>query len=100
MNLNQLQYFVALARVQHFGKAAESLGITQPSFSYAIAQLEEELGVMLFDRKGRPPALTEEEPLFLDYAERSLDSSLGKRSVGTIGILQRLERAMPKARIR
>ena len=73
MNLNQLQYFVALARVQHFGKAAESLGITQPSFSYAIAQLEEELGVMLFDRKGRPPALTEEGPLFLDYAERSLD---------------------------
>lgn len=74
MNLSQLQYFTVLARMQHFGKAAESLGITQPSLSYAIAQLEDELGVVLFDRMSRPPALTEEGRLFLDYTEKSLDT--------------------------
>ena len=74
MNLSQLQYFTTLARIGHFGKAAEELCITQPSLSYAISQLETELGVTLIERKKRPFGLTEEGRLFLHYAQRSLDA--------------------------
>ncbi len=73
MNLNQLQYFTALVHCGHFGKAAEELCITQPSLSYAIAQLETELGVTLIERKTRPFTLTAEGEDFLLYAEKSLE---------------------------
>ena len=48
MNLFYLRYFVTLAQVQHYTKAAEQLCIAQPSLSHAITQLEKELGVPLF----------------------------------------------------
>lgn len=73
MNLSQLQYFTELVRIGHYGKAAEELCITQPSLSYAIAQLEAELGVTLIERKTRPFSLTEEGREFLRYAEKSLE---------------------------
>ena len=53
MNLNQLQYFKILAQEEHYTRAAQMLSITQPSLSHAIAQLEEELGTRLFEKKGR-----------------------------------------------
>lgn len=53
MNLNHLRYFIVLAETQHYGKAAERLNISQPSLTYAISQLEEELSFSLFERKGR-----------------------------------------------
>ena len=43
MNLNHLQYFVKLAYLEHYTKAAKDLSITQPSLSHAISSLEEEL---------------------------------------------------------
>lgn len=43
MNLFQLRYFVTLAKMQHYTKAAHELCITQPSLSHAISQLEAEL---------------------------------------------------------
>ena len=52
MNLNQLQYFKILAQEEHYTRAAQMLSITQPSLSHAIAQLEEELGTRLFEKKG------------------------------------------------
>ena len=58
MNLYQLRYFSVLAGTQHYGKAAEKLCIAQPSLSHAISQLEQELGVQLFERKGRSSSLT------------------------------------------
>ena len=51
MNLYQLRYFSVLAETQHYGKAAEKLCIAQPSLSHAISQLEQELGVQLFERR-------------------------------------------------
>lgn len=91
MNLSQLQYFTVLARMQHFGKAAESLGITQPSLSYAIAQLEDELGVVLFDRMSRPPALTEEGRLdTLDRGVREMKKIAAGKGVIRLGFLRTL----------
>lgn len=53
MNLSQLQYFRTLAKEEHYTRAAQILSITQPSLSHAIAQLEQELGTRLFEKKGR-----------------------------------------------
>ena len=58
MNLYQLRYFKELAQEQHYTKAAQHLNISQPSLSHAIAQLEEELGIQLFEKIGRGTRLT------------------------------------------
>ena len=73
MNLNQLQYFKILAQEEHYTRAAQMLSITQPSLSHAIAQLEEELGTRLFEKKGRNIVLTRYGKLFLPYVEESLE---------------------------
>ena len=52
MTLNQILYFQTVARHQHFRLAAAELSISQPSLSRSIAVLEEELGIILFERKG------------------------------------------------
>lgn len=72
MNLDYLRYFVKLAEVQHYTKAAEQLCITQPSLSHAIRQLEAELGVPLFEKSGRNTDLTRFGKEFLDYAKRGI----------------------------
>ena len=50
MTLNDLKYIVALARECHFGRAAERCHVSQPTLSGAIKKVEEQLGVMLFER--------------------------------------------------
>lgn len=72
MNLYQLRYFSILAGTQHYGKAAEKLCIAQPSLSHAISQLEQELGVQLFERQGRSSSLTSAGEQFLTYVNKSL----------------------------
>lgn len=73
MNLNHLQYFVKLAHLEHYTKAARDLSITQPSLSHAISCLEEELGTRLFEKQGRNVVLTKYGKIFLKYVEKSLE---------------------------
>lgn len=72
MNLNQLSYFQTVARLQHYGKAAETLNISQPSLSKSISNLEEELGLYLFEKSGRNVVLTKYGQVFLDHVDRIL----------------------------
>lgn len=72
MNLYHLRYFAKLAHEQHYTKAAEKLCITQPSLSHAIAQLEKELGVPLFEKSNRNTTLTRFGQQFLTTVESSL----------------------------
>ena len=74
MTLNQLRYFRVLASTEHYTKAADVLNIAQPSLSRAIALLEEELGVLLFTRRGRNVVLTDAGRAFLRYVETGLDT--------------------------
>ncbi|MCY9590568.1 LysR family transcriptional regulator [Paenibacillus chitinolyticus] len=72
MELLQLQYFLAVARLEHMTEAARSLHVTQSSLSKTIQRLEEDLGVPLFDRTGRRLRLNEFGIRFLRRAERAL----------------------------
>jgi DNA-binding transcriptional LysR family regulator len=62
--------FLALARTRHFGKAAEECGVTQPTLSAAIRQLEDQLGVMLVLRGSRFQGLTPEGKRVLEWARQ------------------------------
>ena len=66
--IDKLEMFIALAREGHFGRAAEVCGVTQPSLSAAIKQLEEQLGVQLVFRGSRFQGLTPEGQRVLDRA--------------------------------
>ena len=70
MDFDQIRAFINVASLKSFSAAAEKLFISQPSISVRIKALEEELGVILFDRsKAREPVLTEAGRLFLDYSQ-------------------------------
>ncbi|WP_251198038.1 LysR family transcriptional regulator [Anaerotardibacter muris] len=73
MNLSQLYYFSKLADMQHYTRAAKELFITQPTLSGSISSLESELGVALFQKKGRNVELTKYGAEFLGYVNASLE---------------------------
>ena len=72
MVLRQFEYRVALAREQHFGRAAEACHVTQPTLSAAIRQFEEELGAPIIERGHRYLGLTPQGKLALEHAQRVL----------------------------
>ncbi len=73
MTLQQIVYFVEVARTQHFTKAAQNLYVSQSSLSHSIQLLEKELEVPLFVRKsGKKVVMTEYADAFLPYCERIL----------------------------
>ncbi|QFR62485.1 LysR family transcriptional regulator [Levilactobacillus zymae] len=74
MNLRHLVFFKELARTQHMSQAAENLGISQPSLSYAIKKLEEELQVPLFEPDGRNIRLTNLGETYLKYVTVALNN--------------------------
>lgn len=68
--IDKLEMFIALAREEHFGRAAEATGVTQPTLSAAIKQLEDQLGVMLVWRGSRYRGLTPEGQRALEWARQ------------------------------
>src|SRR5512139_4047427 len=70
--LRQLRVFAAAARHQSFGKAAEELHLTPPAISMQIRELEEQVGLPLFDRSGRQVALTVTGEYLLVYVRKVL----------------------------
>ncbi len=74
MNLDHLRYFEALAHLQHYGKTAEQLHVSQPNLTYAISKIEQELGVPLFEKTGRCIRLTRYGQEFLHTVQNSLST--------------------------
>jgi DNA-binding transcriptional LysR family regulator len=73
MDLRQLRHFAAVAQTLHFGRAADSLGMTQPPLSQSIMALERELGAALFVRTKRSVALTPLGAEWLAHVRAVLD---------------------------
>src|ERR1700722_6715842 len=72
MELRHLRYFVAVAEQLSFTKAAQKLRLAQPSLTRQVRNLEDEIGVRLFDRSSNRLALTEEGRLFLFDSKKLL----------------------------
>jgi DNA-binding transcriptional LysR family regulator len=58
--IDKLEFVLALARERHFGRAAEACGVTQPTLSAGLKQLEDALGVMIVQRSSRFQGFTAE----------------------------------------
>ncbi|NCB09739.1 MAG: LysR family transcriptional regulator, partial [Bacteroidia bacterium] len=72
ITLTQLEYIVAVDTYRHFGKAAESCFITQPTLSMQIKKLEEDLEVIIFDRSIQPLIPTDVGQRIIDQARMVL----------------------------
>jgi DNA-binding transcriptional LysR family regulator len=79
MELRHLRYFVAVGEEQHYGRAAERLGIAQPALSRQIQDLEQELGFTLFDPLPRGVKLSEAGKLFFSDARGILQDVEGAK---------------------
>lgn len=90
MLLRHLNYFIAVAEQGGFTRAAAMLHVSQPALSQQIRQLEETLGVRLFDRSGRNTRLTDAGTVWLIYARRVLQGlAEGQRALHDVEDLQR-----------
>ena len=72
MNLQQLEYIVAVSRTRHFARAAEQCGVTQPTLSAMVQKLETELGVKLFERNSQQVSPTQVGQKVVKQAEEVL----------------------------
>lgn len=75
MDINQLKYFISVAQTLNFTEAARRNGITQPSISHHIVELERQLGCQLFIRSRRSVSITEQGRAFLPYAIEIVDTA-------------------------
>ena len=77
--IDKLDFLLALAREQHFGRAAEACGVTQPTLSAGVKQLEEPIGVLLVNRGSRFQGFTPEGERVLDWARRIVGDTRAMR---------------------
>jgi len=77
--IDKLEFLLALAREKHFGRAAEACGVTQPTLSAGVKQLEEQMGVLLVKRGSRFQGFTPEGERVLDWARRIVGDSRAMR---------------------
>lgn len=75
MTLTELKYIVAVARERHFGRAAEACFVSQPTLSVAVKKLEDELGMLLFERRSNDVTLTAGGERIVAQAQRVLDEA-------------------------
>lgn len=73
--IDKLEFMLALAREKHFGRAAEACGVTQPTLSAGVKQLEEQMGVLLVNRGSRFQSFTPEGQRILEWARRIVGDS-------------------------
>ena len=77
--IDKLDFLIALARERHFGRAAEACGVTQPTLSAGVKQLEEQMGVRLVNRGSRFQSFTPEGMKMLEWARRIVGDSRAMR---------------------
>jgi LysR family hydrogen peroxide-inducible transcriptional activator len=85
MTLTELRYIVTLAQERHFGRAAERCHVSQPTLSVGVKKLEDELGVMIFERSKSAVRLTPVGENIIVQAQKVLESAQGIRELAQVG---------------
>lgn len=85
MTLTELKYIVAVARERHFGRAAEACFVSQPTLSVAIRKLEDELGVVLFERGGTEIGVTDVGLRVVAQAQKVLEEAAMLKEIARQG---------------
>ena len=85
MTLNELKFVVAVAQELNFRRAAEKCFVTQPALSLAIKKLEEELGVVIFERSRSEVAATEVGEKIIEQANIVLEQSVRLKEMAKLG---------------
>jgi LysR family hydrogen peroxide-inducible transcriptional activator len=85
MTLTELRYIVAVARERHFGRAAETCFVSQPTLSVAVKKLEEELGLQLFERGAGEVSVTPAGQRIVAQAQRVLEEAARIKELAAAG---------------
>jgi LysR family hydrogen peroxide-inducible transcriptional activator len=85
VTLTELRYIVAVARERHFGRAAETCFVSQPTLSVAVKKLEDELGVVLFERGPGEVSVTPAGQKIVEQAQRVLEEASRIREIAAAG---------------
>jgi LysR family hydrogen peroxide-inducible transcriptional activator len=85
VTLTELRYIVAVARERHFGRAAQSCFVSQPTLSVAVKKLEEELGVQLFERGPGEVSVTPSGQRIVEQAQRVLEEAARVKEIAAAG---------------
>lgn len=85
MTLSELRYLTAVARERHFGRAADACFVSQPTLSVAVRKLEEELGVIIFERRPHSVVVTPIGQQIIAQAERVLEAADALKAIAQAG---------------
>jgi LysR family hydrogen peroxide-inducible transcriptional activator len=85
MTLTELRYIVTLAQEQHFGRAAERCHVSQPTLSVGVKKLEDELGILIFERSKSAVRLTPVGEGIVTQAQKVLEQAQGIRELAVAG---------------